>query len=306
MNTLPGRLAAVLGSLAALVAAGCAEMPDRMNAGNVAPRGAPPAPRSVTTMTPGLARIAIRDTLQKRHLYQRAAVKPDLFVDEVPGKSYYETKNLRVTAESLAFDYDEDETFFKNGIINTIGDVRRNNHHVDFRFASEGYCTGVREDTDSRVRYFTLNGFAHQALFAWQAARDARLFCDAWNNLVDQARRGNGDDMLVFAANARSWREHPESRPPEPPGLDRERILAENSYRERDLFGALEHFEAGLKLHPAWQEGWFNAALLYEALGEYEYAASRMRHYLELAPNAPDARDARAKLVVWQEKMRRQ
>lgn len=292
---------------AALAVASCADMPDRMHAQGPSNPGAAPASQSGATMTPGLARIALRDTLQKRHLYQRASVKPDLFVDAEPGTSYYETKNLHVADEVLTFDYDEDAMEFE-GVYTVIAVPRRQNHHVVVRFAREGYCTGVHEAADSRIRFFAPNGFQPQGegLYAWQDARDARLFCDAWNQLVEQAHRGNADDMLVFAANARTWRERPASRPPEPAGLERERILAESSYRERDLFGALEHFEAGLKLHPAWQEGWFNAALLYEALGEYEYAANRMRHYLELAPNAPDAREARAKLIVWQDKLRRQ
>jgi tetratricopeptide (TPR) repeat protein len=302
MIALHSRLGALV---PAIIIAACAEMPDRMRAR--APSDPGPAPQSVSAMTPGLARIALRDKLQKRHLFQRATVKPDLLEDGTPGTSYYETKNLRIAAGVMTFDYDEDAMVFE-GVYTVIAVPRRQNHHVVVRFASEGYCTGVHEAADSRARFFAPSGFDPQreGLYAWQDPRDAGLFCDAWNQLVQQAHRGDADDMRVFSANARSWRERPATRPPQPPALERERILAENSYRERDFFAALEHFEAGLKLFPAWEQGWFNAALLYEALGEYEYASSRMRHYLELAPNAPDAADARAKLIVWHEKMRRQ
>jgi predicted TPR repeat methyltransferase len=82
-------------------------------------------------------------------------------------------------------------------------------------------------------------------------------------------------------------------------------VLAENAFKEQDLVGAVEHYEAAVQAYAMWPEGWFNAALLYEALGDYEYAANRMRHYLELAPDAPDARAARDKVIVWDDKARR-
>ena len=53
---------------------------------------------------------------------------------------------------------------------------------------------------------------------------------------------------------------------------------------------------------PPWAAGWFNAALLYGEFGEYEYAADRMKRYLLLVPDAPDAKAAREKMIVWEEK----
>ena len=43
-------------------------------------------------------------------------------------------------------------------------------------------------------------------------------------------------------------------------------------------------------------------ALLYGETSEYALAADRMKHYLELMPNSPDAAAARDKIVIWEDK----
>ena len=294
--------------LAASVVASCVDIPvDHVSAAPSVPASAPRAAQSDTLITPGLARIAVRDALQKRHLHDRAPVMADLFVDPEPGVSLYESRNLRVSRDRVAFDYDEDQLVQTNPGWNNAQQKRRSSHHFERRFADAPYCTGIVNLADRHGGFFSPTGIdAPLGLLAWQSRHDAQRFCEAWSGLVYHARRGGPDDIVLFAATARGWREHPETLSAPLPGWERHRILAENSYRERDFIRALEHFEAGLRMNPTWEAGWFNAALLYDALGEYEYASNRMRHYLALAPNAPDARAAREKLVVWDEKMRRQ
>jgi len=34
----------------------------------------------------------------------------------------------------------------------------------------------------------------------------------------------------------------------------------------------------------------------------YADATDRMKHYLELAPDAPDAKDAREQMIIWEDK----
>ena len=62
------------------------------------------------------------------------------------------------------------------------------------------------------------------------------------------------------------------------------------------------HYEAGLEENPIWPEGWFNAALLYESLGDFASAAERMKNYLILLPDSPEAAAAKAKIIVWEDK----
>lgn len=138
----------------------------------------------------------------------------------------------------------------------------------------------------------------------WTDPTVAQKFVDAFNRLVYYAHHGgpnSREGFLVFATEAKAWRENPQ-KPEMPEAADRERILAENAIREKDLNRAIAHYESGLLIFPMWPEAWFNMALIYGELQDYGNAANSMRRYLELMPNAPDAQAAREKLVIWEDK----
>jgi hypothetical protein len=140
----------------------------------------------------------------------------------------------------------------------------------------------------------------------WTNEAVAQQFADAFNRLVYYSHQGgpnSPEGFLLFAFAAKSWREAPQ-KPPLPDAADRERILAENAIREKDLNRAIEHYEAGLLISPMWPEAWFNTALIYGELQDYASAANSMKHYLELMPNAPDSAAAREKLIIWEDKAR--
>ncbi len=50
-----------------------------------------------------------------------------------------------------------------------------------------------------------------------------------------------------------------------------------------------------------WPAGWYNLAMIYGEQKNYTDAADRMRHYLELVPNAPDAKEARDQMIIWED-----
>lgn len=106
-----------------------------------------------------------------------------------------------------------------------------------------------------------------------------------------------------FADKARKYREMP-VKPPLPEGAQRSRIMAEDAINNKEFEKAAEYYEQGLEIEPLWPEGQFNAALLYGELKDYENAALHMKHYLELVPNARDAREAREKMYLWEGKAR--
>lgn len=140
-------------------------------------------------------------------------------------------------------------------------------------------------------------------LFTWKEQRDAQRFCDAVNRLVYTAATVDADRHPAnFGETVSGFRAG--TRPVQSDEWNRRRVLAENGVREQQYWTALEHYEAGLREMPAWPEGWFNAALLYEALGEWTYAIDRMRKYLELMPDAPDVKAANEKIIIWTEKER--
>ena len=51
-----------------------------------------------------------------------------------------------------------------------------------------------------------------------------------------------------------------------------------------------------------WPNGYFNLALLLAEENRYAEAILNMKKYLELMPNAPDARKAHDKIYIWEEK----
>lgn len=78
------------------------------------------------------------------------------------------------------------------------------------------------------------------------------------------------------------------------------KVAAEAAVRDRDLWRAIDEFEAGLELAPWWPQGNYNVALVYAELGLYPRAIGYMRRYLMLVPQAPNARQAQDKVYEWQ------
>jgi tetratricopeptide (TPR) repeat protein len=138
--------------------------------------------------------------------------------------------------------------------------------------------------------------------FVWSDEADAQNFADAFNRLLYAVYRNEKSaELQTFSAAAQAWRENP-VKPPLGPEADRHRILAENAIKEKNLDDAVEHFENALEIQPMWPAGWFNLALIYAEQNDYADACDRMQHYLELVPDAPDAKDAREQIVIWEDK----
>lgn len=133
----------------------------------------------------------------------------------------------------------------------------------------------------------------------------AQRFADAFNRLVPEA---NGDGARLLAANTQQfeaqaavWRTLA-TKPPLNPDADRHWILAENALKEKDFDSAVEHYQAALKIQPMWPTGWYDLAMMYAEQKNYFDAMDAMRHYLELVPDATDAKSAREQMTIWEDK----
>jgi tetratricopeptide (TPR) repeat protein len=135
--------------------------------------------------------------------------------------------------------------------------------------------------------------------FYWSEETASQEFADAFNRLLYAAYQD--EEYVAFSAAARAWRENP-AKPSLSREADRHRILAENAFQEKNLDSAIEHYESALEIQPMWPEGWFNLALIYSELKNYADATDRMKHYLELVPDAPDTNDARTEMIIWEDK----
>lgn len=148
------------------------------------------------------------------------------------------------------------------------------------------------------------------ALMKWfpdknpKAMAKAQAFADALNRLSAYARSeasGPEDEWRGFQAKAAAWRGLV-TKPPLDSEADRHWILAENAVKEKNLDAAVEHYEAALEIQPAWPTGWFDLAMIYAEQKNFADAADAMKHYLELTPDAPDAKDARTQMIIWEDK----
>jgi hypothetical protein len=123
-------------------------------------------------------------------------------------------------------------------------------------------------------------------------ARDSQK---RWDDLAAKS-------LETFRAQADTWRELA-AKPKLPDDVYAHKVLAEEAYRNKDLMKALSEYQLGIKAFPTWPEGQFNAALIAAEMEYYRVAVQRMKEYLLLAPDAPDAQAAKDKIIVWQDKI---
>lgn len=149
----------------------------------------------------------------------------------------------------------------------------------------------------------------------------AQRFAEALNNLRLYARnydpsrglppvcfadKDEQDRIFVkFQQKAAAWRALP-AKPPISDDVNKHWLLAEDELKEKHFDAALREYEAALEIEPLWPLGQFNAAMLSGELKNYDDAVWHMRCYLELTPNAPDAKDAHDQMLLWQARAEQQ
>lgn len=127
---------------------------------------------------------------------------------------------------------------------------------------------------------------------------DVIAFAHAYNTLVAHKKQHGEEE---FTELAKRWQAM-NPKPPLSEGADKHRILAENAFREKNLPKAIRHYESALETDPTWPDGNFNLALLYGETNEFRLAAFFMKRYLALVPDSKDAKAARERLVIWEDK----
>jgi tetratricopeptide (TPR) repeat protein len=141
----------------------------------------------------------------------------------------------------------------------------------------------------------------------WEDKRDAELFASAMNRLVQAAE--NKEPVVLessadFKARVESWRQSA-SKPAQPEAVERAWVLAEAAIREKDFASAAAYYDEGLAKFDMWPEGYYNAAMVFAEIKLYAEATEHMRRYLEMVPDAPDAKAARENMYIWEEKAKR-
>lgn len=72
------------------------------------------------------------------------------------------------------------------------------------------------------------------------------------------------------------------------------------SGRTRPFDDAADFYATALKIAQWWPVGHFNRALVLGEAGEYEMAKREMNYYLQLVPDAPNARAVQDKIYDWE------
>ena len=138
-----------------------------------------------------------------------------------------------------------------------------------------------------------------EPLFVWTSAAPAQEFADAFNRLLYAGIQD--EEFKTFIAAAKAWRDNP-VKPQLNTEADKHWVLAENAVKERNLDEAVKHYEAALEIQPMWPTGWYDLAMIYGEQKQYADAANAMKRYLELVPDASDAKAARDQVIIWDDK----
>lgn len=107
--------------------------------------------------------------------------------------------------------------------------------------------------------------------------------------------------LVEFQEKTAAWRELA-TKPAVSEEVYKDRLLAEDALKNRDLRGAAKFYEAGIASESTWAQGWYNAALVYAELNEYADAADCMKHYVVLMPDAQDVQPAKDNIILWEAK----
>ena len=78
------------------------------------------------------------------------------------------------------------------------------------------------------------------------------------------------------------------------------KVQAEFAVAQKHFSESADLYAKALTLAPWWPEGHFNRALVSGEIGSYNEAIHEMKHYLLLAPDAPNARAAQDKIYQWE------
>jgi hypothetical protein len=130
---------------------------------------------------------------------------------------------------------------------------------------------------------------------------EATAFANAIYSYKNTAVAGQRAAEAAFSEGAKKYREMA-TKLALPEDVQRFRIMAEDAFRNKDFKKAAWYYEQGLEIEPLWPQGQYNAALLCAEIQDYASAALHMKRYLELVPDAPNAKVAREKMYFWEGK----
>lgn len=114
------------------------------------------------------------------------------------------------------------------------------------------------------------------------------------------AKKAADESDLAFAASLADYRRQVASGAALPEEAIRYKVQAEAAVRDKDYDEGAELYASALSVAPWWPVGHFNRALVLGELEDYAAARREMNYYLQLVPDAANARAAQDKIYQWQ------
>ena len=88
--------------------------------------------------------------------------------------------------------------------------------------------------------------------------------------------------------------------PPLPEEARKHMIRAGILFTGNDVKGSLNEYKKALKLAPYYSKLYFNTAMMYGELKNYDKAISYMKSYIDIAPEAPNIQEAKDEIIRWE------
>lgn len=117
-------------------------------------------------------------------------------------------------------------------------------------------------------------------------------------NAIKQKKETDEFDAS-FSASLADYRKKAASNAALPEEANKYKVQAEGAVRDKAFDDAADLYAAALKIAPWWPVGHFNRALVLGESGDYDLAKREMNYYLQLVPNATNARAAQDKIYDW-------
>ena len=154
--------------------------------------------------------------------------------------------------------------------------------------------TFTAQATDGRRRDLRWYGVA----FTAGAGAAANRFVEGWAVLAAAAKGAAVDDKGFDQVVASYAAANP--KPELSEEARRFRVQAEAAARRKEFSMAADRYGQALKIAPWWPQGHYDLAVVYGELGQFSRAIGEMQRYLRLAPDAPNAREAKDKIYEWE------
>jgi tetratricopeptide (TPR) repeat protein len=116
---------------------------------------------------------------------------------------------------------------------------------------------------------------------------------------LDYDRANSAEAAAACRAEAARYRAM-DPKPALPEDARRFRVQAEAAVQGKRFVDAARLYENGVQVAPWWPEGHYNRAVVLAEMQSFDSAITEMNCYLQLSPDAPDARQAQDQVYVWE------